>query len=143
MTTMHDVRDVSNRFYAALNAMARGDAGPMADVWSHGEGVSTMHPIGGREVGWEQVKGPWAQVAEIAAGGEIRIDHRVIELLGEAAYEVGTEVGYLVLAGEKVRLEHRVTNVYRREGDTWRIVHHHADLSPAMIDLLGRLSAKA
>jgi ketosteroid isomerase-like protein len=42
-----------------------------------------------------------------------------------------------------VRIEQRVTNVYRRESGAWKIVHHHADLSPAMIDVLSRLSAKA
>jgi ketosteroid isomerase-like protein len=48
-----------------------------------------------------------------------------------------------MLAGETVCIEQRVTNVYRREGAEWKIVHHHADLSPSMVDLLGRLQAKA
>jgi ketosteroid isomerase-like protein len=143
MTATNDVRDASNRFYSALTRMAQGDARQMADVWSHGTAVSTMHPIGGREVGWDQVKEPWSKVAEIAAGGEIRIEQQVVEVVGDAAYEIGVEAGYLVLAGERVRIEQRVTNVYRRESGAWKIVHHHADLSPAMIDVLSRLSAKA
>jgi len=28
-----------------------------------------------------------------------------------------------------------------RDGRGWKIVHHHSDLSPAMIDVLGRLPA--
>ncbi|MCG8606139.1 hypothetical protein MJD09_14270 [bacterium] len=28
--------------------MANGDAGSMADIWSHGADVTVMHPIGGR-----------------------------------------------------------------------------------------------
>lgn len=48
-----------------------------------------------------------------------------------------------MLAGEKVALEHRVTNIYEKQGDTWKIVHHHADISPAMIDVLKKLQAKA
>lgn len=47
-----EVRKASEQFYAALNRMLNGDAGPMADIWSHSAVVTTMHPIGGREVGW-------------------------------------------------------------------------------------------
>jgi ketosteroid isomerase-like protein len=43
------------------------------------------------------------------------------------------------MAGEQVPLEHRVTNIYRREGGTWKIVHHHTDLSPEMMELIQRL----
>jgi ketosteroid isomerase-like protein len=142
MTTANDVRDASGRFYSALNRMAHGDARPMTDVWSHSAAVSTMHPIGGREVGWDQVKEPWSKVAEIAASGQIQLEQQVIEVIGDAAYEIGIEVGYLVLAGEKLRVEQRVTNIYRRENGAWKLVHHHTDLSPAMLDVLGRLQAQ-
>ena len=49
------VRKASKAFYAALNAMAKGDAAPMMAAWSHGATATTMHPIGGREAGWAQV----------------------------------------------------------------------------------------
>jgi len=55
MSTKNEVQAASQRFYAALGSMARGDAPPVKDVWSHGAGVSTMHPPGGREIGWGQV----------------------------------------------------------------------------------------
>jgi ketosteroid isomerase-like protein len=32
-----------------------------------------------------------------------------------------------------------VTNVYRREADGWKMIHHHTDLSPAMLDVLADL----
>jgi ketosteroid isomerase-like protein len=44
-----------------------------------------------------------------------------------------------VLGGQSLTLEHRVTNVYRQEAGEWKIVHHHADPSPAMIDVLRKL----
>lgn len=52
MSTEDQVREASKRFYAALNSMANGNVSPMADIWSHNASVTTMHPIGGREVGW-------------------------------------------------------------------------------------------
>ncbi len=137
-----DVRKASEQFYAALNRMAHGDAGAMADIWSQADTATTMHPIGGREVGWENVKGPWEQIAKMSSGGQITLIDRLARVAGDMAYEVGVEQGHITLGGEKVALEHRVTNVYRREGGNWKIVHHRADLSPAMVDLLSRLQRK-
>jgi len=56
---------------------------------------------------------------------------------------VGIEQGRATLAGEQITIEQRVTNIYRREAEGWKMVHHHTDLSPAMLDLLGRLQAQA
>ncbi|WP_227134202.1 nuclear transport factor 2 family protein [Halorubellus salinus] len=63
VTAERDVRAAFDRFYGALEAMANGDASAMADVWSHDDDVTTMHPIGGREEGWEAVEGSWDGVA--------------------------------------------------------------------------------
>jgi len=105
----------------------------MIEVWSHSSDVTTMHPIGGREVGWEQVRVPWEQVAAICSCGQVTLRDPLIQVVSDLAYQVGTE------AGEHVPIEHRVTNVYRSEAGGWKIVHHHSDLSPAMQDILARL----
>lgn len=140
--TESEVRAASMKFYAALNSMAKGDAGAMTDIWSHSDAVTTMHPIGGRQVGWEQVKGPWAQVAQIATGGEVRLDDQIIQIAGEIAYELGVERGHIKLDGQEVAIDGRVTNIYRREAGGWKIVHHHTDISEAMMDILARLDAR-
>lgn len=143
MSTEDEVRKASEQFYAALNRMANGDAGSLADIWSHSATVTTMHPIGGREVGWDEVKGPWQQVAQLASGGQVKLSDQLIQVSGDMAYEVGTEQGQFTLAGEQVSIEQRVTNIYRREAGGWKIVHHHTDISPAMLDILSRLQAEA
>jgi len=141
MSSEDEVRAASAQFYAALNSMMVGDAAPLTEVWSHGADVSTMHPIGGREAGWDEVRGSFEQVAGLASGGHAEIRDQTIQVAGDMAYEVGIEQGQATLAGEQIAIEHRVTNVYRREAGGWKIVHHHTDLSPAMLDLLGRLQA--
>jgi ketosteroid isomerase-like protein len=143
VSTEDEVRKASEQFYAALNRMANGDAGSLADIWSHSATVTTMHPIGGREVGWDEVKGPWQQVAQLASGGQVKLSGQLIQVSGDMAYEVGTEQGQFTLAGEQVSIKQRVTNIYRREAGGWKIVHHHADISPAMLDILSRLQAEA
>jgi ketosteroid isomerase-like protein len=143
MSTEDEVRKASEQFYAALNRMANGDAGSLADIWSHSTVVTTMHPIGGREVGWDEVKGPWQQVAQLSSGGQVKLSDQLIQVSGDMAYEVGLEQGQFTLAGEQVSIKQRVTNIYRREAGGWKIVHHHADISPAMLDILSRLQAEA
>lgn len=143
MTAESDVRKASERFYAALNRMVKGDMSGMAEAWSHAAGVTTMHPIGGREVGWDAVRESFAQVSGLASDGKVTLADQRLEVVGDLAYEVGVERGQAVLAGEKVLIEQRVTNVYRREAGGWKIVHHHTDLSPAMLELLKRLQSAA
>ena len=132
MPAEDEVRHASERFYAALNSVLVGDAGPMAEVWSHTADVTTMHPIGGRQVGWDEVWASWRQVAQIASDGSVTLADRLIRVLGDGAYELGTERVDATLAGQPVRREVRVTNIYRREAGNWRIFHHHADTAPEM-----------
>ena len=141
MSTDDQVREASAKFYAALNGMTTGDASAMAGVWSHSETVTTMHPIGGKQTGWKAVQESFDQVGGLASGGHVELLDQVISAGGDLAYETGVESGSVTVAGETLRLEHRVTNVYRREGGEWKIVHHHTDISPAMVAVLERLQA--
>ena len=138
MSAEDEVRATAERFYAALNSLVSGDAGPMAEVWSQGADATTMHPIGGRQVGWDQVLDSGRQVAGIASGGQVTLSDRLIRVVGDAAYELGTEHIDATFAGQPVRGQARVTNVYRREAGGWRIVHHHADASPEMQSVVSR-----
>ena len=99
MSAEDEVRHASDQFYAAINGMANGDAGPMMEVWSHSSDVTTMHPLGGREVGWEQVRVPWEQIAAIASSGQVTSKDSLIRVVGELAYEVGVESGQANFAG--------------------------------------------
>lgn len=142
MSVKEEIVQASKQFYGALNHMLKGDATLMASVWSHGSGVDSMHPIGGRDIGWEKVDDSFKQVAKLASGGEVRLSEQRIEVDGNMAYEVGIEKGQATFAGQKVAIEHRVTNVYRKENGNWKMVHHHTDVSPDMLKIVRNLSAK-
>ena len=141
MSSEDEVRTASAQFYAALNSMVGGDAGPLSSIWSTSSAVSTLHPIGGREVGWDEVRGSFEQVAQLATRGRVELRDQRLEVAGDVAWEVGVEYGQATLAGERLLIDQRVTNIYRREAGQWKIVHHHADLSPAMVDIVSRLKA--
>jgi len=139
MATEDDVRKASDQFYAALNRMANGDAGLLADIWSHSADVTTMHPIGGRQVGWEEVRSSFEQVAHLASEGKVELKDQLIRVSGSMACEMGIEHGQFEMAGQKISIEHRVTNIYQLEAGAWKMVHHHTDASPAMLDVLKSL----
>src|SRR4051812_16824011 len=110
MSADDEVRRASTRFYAALNRMANGDSGLIADAWSHDQEVTAMHPVDGREMGWEAVKGSFDQFAKIAADGNIDLKDQIIRVVGDVAYELGVEQGKCKLGGYPVAYRHRVTN---------------------------------
>ena len=142
MTIEDEVRAASDKFYSALNRMLNGDASLLGDIWSHSATVTTMHPIGGREVGWDQVRGSWEQLAQLATQGQVRLSDQFIQVAGDVAYELGVEHPQLTLGGQSVTGDIRVTNIYRRESGAWKIVHHHTDATQSMIDVLSRLEKK-
>jgi ketosteroid isomerase-like protein len=142
MSAEDEVRKASEQFYAAVSRMIKGDAGSLSGIWSHSATATAMHPIGGRQVGWDKVKESFQQVAGIASEGWVKLNDQMIQVNGDMAYELGVEEGRATLAGQQVTLDMRVTNIYSREAGSWKIVHHHTDLSPAMLDVLKRLQAK-
>ena len=132
MTTKREIREVSTQFYAALKRMLNGDARALSDVWSHRSSVTAMHPLGGRQVGWAEVRKTWEQIAQRSSEGKVELKDQLIRLAGEVAYEVGVEQVEAKLGGQKFAAKIRVTNIYQREAGAWKITHHHTDMSPAV-----------
>ena len=141
MSAEDEVRKASKQFYAALNEMANGSAQSLTDLWSHNSAVTTMHPIGGRQVGWDKVWEAWDQVAQMASDGRIELKDQLIRVVGELAYEIGNEKASFKIAGHQADGEIRVTNIYQKEGGKWKVVHHHTDVAPAMVEVLKQLQA--
>jgi ketosteroid isomerase-like protein len=139
MSAEDAVRKASKNFYDALNRMANGKKGAMVGIWEESDAVTAMHPIGGRDIGWKAVGSSFDQVAGAASEAEIQLADQQLRVSGDFAYEIGIERGSFTMAGQKVSIEQRVTNIYRREDGGWKVVHHHADISPEMIEIVKRL----
>ncbi len=138
MAPEDEARQVSDRFYAAVADMLNGDATPMADVWAHDATVSTMHPLGGRLVGWDAVRQSWEGAAQAFEGGAVEVSDAEVSVLGDAvAYTTGTEHVDVTVGGTSLHFEIRATNVFRRADGEWRIVHHHTDVDRSLQEALG------
>jgi hypothetical protein len=82
-----------------------GDPGPMLEAWSHGSDVSTMHPLGGINLGWEKVRAGWEQAAQAMSEGQVSLDNLVVvPIAGDVAYTLVTEQGQVNVGGEPVRV---------------------------------------
>ncbi|MFC9920137.1 YybH family protein [Agromyces binzhouensis] len=138
MTAEDDVRAASKAFYAALNRMLSGDAGSLTDIWVHSPEATTMHPIGDRQVGWDQIKGSFERVARSSTGGHVEITDQLFRVHGDMAYEVGVEHAAFGVSGTQLTVNSRVTNIYFREGDGWKVIHHHGDKSPGISEALDK-----
>ncbi len=139
MSDEDGVREASKQFYAGLTQMLDGDLSVMDTIWSHDKTVTAMHPIDGRETGWDAVRNSFLQFSKAASSGSVELTNQLIQVHGDLAYEIGLESGKFSLAGQPITIKQRVTNVYRHEGGAWKMVHHHADLSQSMVDALKAL----
>jgi ketosteroid isomerase-like protein len=131
MSTEQTIRDFVDRFYAAINQMLNGRGEPMEPLWSHGPEATVMHPDGGRQMGWEEVRGAFEGWAAAVTHGRIAPHDVSIRLVSsDVAIVTSTEAGEGTIAGERVTVDSRATLVVRRDGAGWTAVHHHVDRDP-------------
>jgi ketosteroid isomerase-like protein len=119
------------QFYVALNTMFTGSVDPMKEVWSHADDVTYMGPGGGFQVGWKQVLENWEAQAALKLGGKVEPSEMRITVGRDIAVTSNYEKGENTNAkGETQKLSIRATNVFRKEGGTWKMIGHHTDLLP-------------
>lgn len=112
-------------------ALHNGDATPRFRTWSDQEPVTLFgawfnatDPAGAREVFLKLAHG-FAQ----AASGAIELI--AADVCGDLAYTVQREITSTTVNGRPRDYVLRVTQVYRREGGEWKVVHRHGDEGPA------------
>jgi ketosteroid isomerase-like protein len=99
-------------------------------LWSHADDVTLSGGLGGAiELGWEKVAArlDWASSNYVDGVRSRQEFSGSVE--GSFAYLVQKEVIDARIGGraERAKQELRVTMVFRRESDGWRIIHRHAD----------------
>lgn len=117
-------------FYAALNALFKGEVGPMEQVWSHSDDVNYMGPDGLRQLGWEAVLADWKTQAAKKLGGTVKMDQPQVQVGGSLGVISGIEVGENVVDGKSQKVSIRTTSVFRKENGKWKMIGHHTDKLP-------------
>jgi ketosteroid isomerase-like protein len=128
--TEDDLAAVIERYHAAARTFARGEAGPIKDLFSRGGDVMLANPFGPAVVGWPATSdrldfavsrmhdGDVSRFEELAryASGDLVVLHETEYWRARVADRADVEPFVL-----------RVTTTFRREEGRWRIVHRHAD----------------
>jgi ketosteroid isomerase-like protein len=125
-----DGSDFLKTLHEANQAFVHGDAVPLSDLWSHRDDVTLMGAFGAYERGWDAV-GPRLQWASSQFHDGVLEDEDVATVFTEElGWHASIERTHSRLGGalEKTLTTLRVTQVIRREGEEWKVVHRHADM---------------
>ena len=118
-----EVEEANARFYRAFETL---DIEEMDRVWVRGEHARCVHPGWPLLCGWDAVRASWERIFENT--GEMRFtlaDVRV-SVGGDLAWVTCTENILSEVNGRVAVTAVLATNVFERDADGWRIVHHHA-----------------
>jgi ketosteroid isomerase-like protein len=122
------VRQAADQFYAALNAMFKGDIAPMKTVWSHADDVAYMGPGGSIKIGWSKVLKDWESQAARKLGGKVSPKDTHFTVGEEIAVMYTLESGENTnIGGKAEKVAIRATNLFRKEGGAWKMIGHHTD----------------
>lgn len=110
-----EVLAVNEAFYRAF---AERDLGALDALWARRAAIACVHP------GWEPLRGrgevmaSWRAILGGTSVPKIACSSATASVLGDTA---------LVLCMEAIEGEELIaTNVFTREDDAWKLVHHHA-----------------
>ena len=137
MFNNHRVSDRDD-FLAWVNSSVRdaeialhdGDAGPRREIWSGQQPVTVLGA-------WKSATGR-AELDELFTALEqtfsgcasYRFEVVAAEVSGDMAYTVGHEHTQAVINGEQRTYTLRATQIYRREGGEWKVIHRHGSELP-------------
>lgn len=115
---MHDEKQVLAANAAFYRTFAAKDADAMAALWARRAPVACIHPGWHPLHGRDAVVASWRGILSGPGAPPITCADAVAHVLGDAAFVICTEriPGVELIA----------TNVFVREDDAWKMVHHHA-----------------
>lgn len=118
------------RDHDALAAFARGDPGPKKQLYSRLDDATLANPLGPPARGWAHIEPVLEHAAASLGDGTIAFERVSAHATPDLAYTVEIERYRVKVIGRTEDVSDialRVTTIFRREPDGWRIAHRHAD----------------
>lgn len=124
-----DVANLIHRCSDAAVAIIRGDMRRYLGLITHADDYTLMAPYGGApRHGFDSSEEALQQMASFFTAGEAQVELVASYASGELVVLVLIERQHGEVGGLPDQdWSLRVTLVFRREGDDWRLVHRHAD----------------
>lgn len=118
--------DASRAFYESFE---QGDVAAMMAVWADDDEIFCIHPGGPRNVGQTAVRGAWEEIFSGPTRLKFQLEQQLF-FVG-ASIAVQSVFEYLQVNDEpKLRGPAVATNIYTRTASGWRVLAHHAAVSP-------------
>lgn len=114
----------------AARAYVNGDAGPLDRIVARNGTASFFPPNGGSEQGAKEVSARYDRdVKSFGQGGETQLEVLQSASAGDVGFWTGFQSAKVKMGGatEAVAMKLRVTELFRRIGGEWKMVHRHAD----------------
>lgn len=140
ITAAREVELVVSKFYQAIEDMVAGRGlDLMVEVWDQVAPVTGKHPLGGWCAGWDQVWATWKIVAEFGRPDNTgsQLVSTAVHVYGDFAYATSIFQAAPSWGGEQMMC----TNILRKGDGGWKMIHHHADPSPKMLEALEAMLA--
>jgi ketosteroid isomerase-like protein len=125
-----DFRQVVDQYHLALDEFSRGNPEPVKVAFSHRDDVTLANPFGPAVRGWNQASEALDFASSRFRDGEVTNFESLAEYVTtDLATILEIERWKAKVSGREdvARFDLRVTTTFRREDDTWKLVHRHAD----------------
>jgi ketosteroid isomerase-like protein len=126
-----DVDALIEAYHQALDGFLNGDPEPVAKLYTRRDDVTLANPLGPPRLGRADVETALAEAAANFQGGSVRFEPVSKYVTPDLAYVVQLERYELRVRGSEdptpISQSLRVTMIFRREGDGWKVSHRHAD----------------
>lgn len=129
-TVSDDLDAIIEESHRALDAFFKGDPDPVKPLFSRHDDVTLANPFGPVRRGWTEVEETMERAAaNYRDGGVVGFEEVSRYVTPQLAYIVEVERYHAKVGGseEVTPVSLRCTTILRREDDSWRIVHRHAD----------------
>jgi ketosteroid isomerase-like protein len=110
------------------SAYSSGDAGPLDAIVAREGDATFFPPTGGSVTGAKAVVARYdADARAFSPGSKTGLDVLQSAGSGELAFWTGFQDFEGKIGGQDAKMKLRVTELFRREGDGWKLIHRHAD----------------
>ena len=132
------------RHALATTGVRNGDATALIEMLSTRDPVTLFPASQPAQQGWAEVSQAFQRVASLYANSTpVTFDLLAAGVSGDLAYVVGYERGAASIGGGPAEPHDlRVTQVYRREDNEWKLVHRHGDPGPGSNPAVQHLRAE-